>query len=423
MKVAYLVNQYPKVSHTFVRREILALEELGIDVSRYTVRRVNEVLKDPADEREAERTRVILGEGVKGLLKGVAKTAIKHPIKFARAAARAVKMGVGSDRGVVLHGAYFAEACVLREWLEQEGVDHVHAHFGTNSTTVALLVRELGGPTYSFTVHGPEEFDKPGALSLGDKIHESKFVAGVSSFGRSQLYRQVGAGDWSKVQVVRCGVDDGYLAADAPPPSTGPRLVCVGRLCEQKGQVLLVEAVARVAKAGIPVELVLVGDGEMRKDIEQVIAREGIEKNVRITGWASGEVVRNELLAARALVLPSFAEGLPVAIMEALALGRPVLSTYIAGIPELVEPGQSGWLVPAGSIEALERALREVLAASPEELARLGNEGRRRVRAQHDIRVSARALAKLFGATPGDRATSSDGKGAQAQDGRAPSAE
>jgi glycosyltransferase involved in cell wall biosynthesis len=171
----------------------------------------------------------------------------------------------------------------------------------------------------------------------------------------------------------------------------------VGRLCEQKGQLLLVKAAARLISRGSKVEIVLVGDGEMRPDIEALIAKHRLEGSIRITGWASGEQVREEILAARALVLPSFAEGLPVVIMEALALGRPVVSTFIAGIPELVRPGACGWLVPAGSVEALEGAMEEVLDASPVALSQMGREGRARVRELHDVAASAEKLFALFG--------------------------
>ncbi len=396
MKVAYLINQYPAISHTFVRREIHALEELGVEVERFSLRRVKGKFEDPEDVREGERTHVILDEGLRGLLGGLARAATKRPARFAKAAKRALSLGLRSDRGLLYHGAYLAEACVLVDWLEEGKIEHLHAHFGTNSATVAMLARDLGGPEFSFTAHGPEEFDKPEAIRLGEKIEAARFVAAISSFGKSQLFRRVGAKNWSKVHIVRCGLDRTFFERPPTPVPDVPRLVCVGRLNEQKGQVLLIEAVARIAEAGIPIELVLVGDGELRSEIERVIRERGIERNVRITGWASGDVVRQELTAARAMVLPSFAEGLPVVIMEALALGRPVISTYVAGIPELVGPGECGWLIPAGSIDGIERALRECLATDVKTLTRMGEEGRRRVLAMHDVRVSAQRLKALL---------------------------
>jgi len=397
MRIGYLVTEYPAVSHTFIRREIHALEELGVEVVRYTVRRQRSgELKDPTDLAEAEKTRVLLEVGKRGLALASARAAARDPVRFARAASRATTMGQRSERGLAYHGAYLAEACVLREWLEEDGVEHLHAHFGTNSAMVALLTHELGGPSFSFTCHGPDEFDKPKLIHLGEKVAGASFVAAVSSFGKSQLFRWADKDDWDKVEIVRCGVDDAYLSHVPTPVPATRRVVSVGRLSEQKGQILLVRAVAALVKKGVDVELVLVGDGDMRADIEQVIARNGIEANVRITGFVSGDVVKREILAARAFVLPSFAEGLPVAIMEALALARPVVSTYVAGIPELVVPGRTGWLVPAGSVEALVPVLEAVLSTDPERLSAMGRNGQAAVRAQHDVRVSAARLQELF---------------------------
>jgi colanic acid/amylovoran biosynthesis glycosyltransferase len=398
MTLAYLVNQYPKVSHTFVRREIAALERHGFRVERFSIRRAKETLADDADRLEAQRTHVVLDAGVTGLALAVVVTGLTRPISLLKAAAVAFRSSRCSDRGLLVHFAYLAEACTLLRRLRRFGCKHVHAHFGTIGTTVAMLCHELGGPPFSFTVHGPEEFDKPHLIALTEKISKAAFVVAVSSFGQSQLYRWSPFGDWSKIHVVRCGVDEALFAAPRAPIPPAPRLVCVGRLCAQKGQILLVEAAARLAAKGVDFEIVLVGDGEMRTEIEHAIVHHGLADRIRITGWASGETVKAEILASRALVLPSFAEGLPVVIMEALALGRPVISTYVAGIPELVEPFRSGWLVPAGSVDALAEAMREVLLAPPESLAQLGREGEKRVRELHDVDANARALASLLNA-------------------------
>jgi glycosyltransferase involved in cell wall biosynthesis len=308
----------------------------------------------------------------------------------------AIKVGRRSDRGPLLHLVYLAEACVLLGWLKREEVGHLHAHFGTNSATVAMLVHELGGPSFSFTAHGPEEFDKPEFIALGEKIRRAAFVAGVSSFGQSQLYRQVEAKDWDKINIVRCGVDASFLAKPPTPVPDVPQLVTVGRLSEQKGHLVLVEAARRLRDRGRKFKLVLVGDGELRKPIEATIQQYHLDDTIVITGWASGAEVQKHVVASRALVLPSFAEGLPVVIMEAFALGRPVVSTYIAGIPELVEPMKSGWLVPAGAIDPLVDAMDEALSTPPARMTEMGLYGRKRVEEAHDIQRSAKALAELF---------------------------
>ncbi len=397
MKIAYLINQYPQPSQSFIRREIAALRELGVEVERFSVRRWPQKLVDPGDIEEESRTRVVLDGGLFGLATAVFAIFFTRPAQFFRAAKLALKAARGADRGIMLHLIYLAEACVLARWFAARGIDHVHAHFGTNSTTVAMLARALGGPTYSFTAHGPEEFDKPEALKLGLKVQHAAFAVAVSEFGRSQLYRWCSHENWSKIHVIHCGVDGAFLnAPPAPVDSASRKLVCVGRLAEQKGQQVLIEAAAKLHAEGRDFEIVLVGDGVMRPEIERLIQTHGLGGKVRIAGWMSNEQVRQQLLESRAMVLPSFAEGLPVVVMEALAMRRPVISTYVAGIPELVEPGTSGWLVPAGAVEPLAAAMREALSADGSQLQSMGEAGRRRVAVQHNATTEAGKLLELF---------------------------
>ena len=395
MRIAYLINQYPKVSHSFIRREILALEQNGVEISRIALRGWDGPVVDQEDILERKRTRYVLHDGVWPLLLAVIQMVATRPIRFSRALGLAWIMSRRAERPLPVHFAYLAEACRIVPWLRQDGVGHVHAHFGTNSAEVAMLANVLGGPRWSFTVHGPEEFDKAPAIGLAEKIRRAEFVVAVSSYGRSQLYRLVDHALWSKIHVVHCGLDATFITA-AVAPSLRKRLVCVGRLCEQKGQLLLIEAASRLTTDGTDFELVLAGDGELRAAIESLIAHHKLQDTVRVTGWISGQRVGEEILAARALILPSFAEGLPVVLMEAMGLGRPVISTYVAGIPELVIPGEHGWLVPAGDVEALIQAMRSCLEASAEMLSRLGEATRQRVLDRHCARTEASRLAALF---------------------------
>jgi colanic acid/amylovoran biosynthesis glycosyltransferase len=398
MKIAYLVNQYPQPSQSFIRREIRGLEALGFEVARFTLRRYDAPLVDPGDREEQEKTHAILDAGATGIIAAVLWALVAHPLRFMRTAELAWKIGRRSERGLAVNFVYFGEACVLWKRLRGAGVSHVHAHFGTNSTAVAMLCQELGGPPYSFTAHGPEEFDKPISLAMSEKIERAAFVIAISSFGRSQLFRWCHHRCWEKIHVVHCGVDQIFLDQPPAPAPAAERLACVGRLSEQKGQHLLIEAAARLAAAGQIFELVLVGDGPMREEIQARIERLALGSFVRITGFVSNERVREEILASRAMVLGSFAEGLPVVIMEALALGRPVIATAIAGIPELVRNGETGWLVSAGDVDALVTAMREALHTETDYLDQLGRNGAEIVRNRHDAAIEARKLAKLFGA-------------------------
>ncbi|SFR72405.1 Glycosyltransferase involved in cell wall bisynthesis [Mitsuaria sp. PDC51] len=395
MKIAYLVNHYPKVSHTFIRREILALEKQGQDVLRVAVRGWDDPAPDAQDQAEKARTHYLLRGGAAALGTALVREALRAPGRFLGALGLALRMGRRADRPWPLHLVYLAEACVALRLMRDAGVTHVHAHFGTNSTEVAMLLHALGGPGYSFTVHGPEEFDKPEFLHLGEKIRRARFVVAITSFCRSQLFRWVERAHWAKVQVVHCGLEPGFHAgADAPP--SGRRLVAVGRLAEQKGHLLLIEAAALLARERPDFELVLAGDGELRAAIEARIAELGLQRVVRITGWIGSDQVRAELMAARALVLASFAEGLPVVAMEAMALGRPVVSTSIAGIPELIVPGTHGWLVPAGDAPALAEAMRECLDCDDARLRQMAEAARTRVLARHDVDTEASRLLRLF---------------------------
>lgn len=397
MRIAYLVNQYPMVSHSFIRREILALEELGASVLRVASRGWNCEPVDPADADECARTHYLLQAGVGRLLVSALAAFASSPGRFLRALRLAAAMARLSHRSFAFHFAYLAEACCLRELARKEGISHVHAHFGSNSTEVAMLCAALGGPRYSFTVHGPEEFDMPAALHLKEKVERAEFVAAISSFGRSQLYRWIGHEHWPKVKVVHCSVEASYQESPAAAGPAGKRVVCVGRLCEQKGQMLLLAAAREMVRRGLDIELTLAGDGPMRPEIERLIAEYGLASRVRITGWVSGEQVRALLLEARALILPSFAEGLPVVLMEAMALARPVITTRIAGIPELVRDGQDGWLVPAGDCQALVEAWTALLESDPVRLLAMGESARERVLQRHSAPAAARKLMQLFG--------------------------
>lgn len=395
-RLALLVNSYPMPSMTFVRREVAALERRGLSVDRYTVRRFHPLI-DPLDEAESVSTRCLLEQGAPRIFLDVAITLLSRPFAFLRSMRLALTCGRRSHLGPLYHLIYLAEACLLRRWLAESGAEHLHVHFGNNSAMVAMLCRELGGPPYSFTVHGPEEFDFAGTMSFDRKISRAKAAIAISSFGRSQLMRWAAWQDWPKIRVVHCGLDASFLRHPLTPVPRAPRLVCVGRLNEQKGQLLLVEAAAQLRAEGRQFELVLVGDGPLRTRLEQAITAFGLDGTVVLTGAATGDQVRAQMLASRALVLPSFAEGLPVVIMESLALGRPVLATRIAGVPELVQDGVHGWLMTAGDVAAIADGMRRILDAEPEELERMGHAGAERVRERHDIERIATDLEAIFG--------------------------
>lgn len=398
MNITYFVNQYPKVSHTFIRREILELEEQGFKVQRVALRGWNAEVADEVDKEEQGKTSFILDKGIKGLVGFAWSRIVESPLVFSRLMHKAYRMSKMSERGVFFHIVYLLEACKLVAYCRTHQSEHIHAHFGTNSTEVSMFASLLSGITYSFTVHGPEEFDKPLGGHLNEKIKHAAFVCAISSFGRSQLYRWADYRDWPKIKVVHCGLDSSFLTGlPVLVPNEGVKqLLCIGRLCEQKGQLLLLQAFKNVVDSGQKMKVVLAGDGEMRPDIERFIQQNDLSDTVTITGWISSEQVKQYLIASDAMVLPSFAEGLPVAIMEAMAVGTPVIATYVAGIPELITTGVNGLLAPAGDPEAIASCIIAFINMSESELASMALSAYESVSERHDVKTETRKLGGHF---------------------------
>ena len=392
--IAYLNSFYARASDSFIRAEVIQLRGFGHTVHTFSIR------KPPASELvsaeiidEHARTDYILSHGVLALINSALLELFRAPLRMLSTIVTAVRCSNPGLKGRLWPIAYFFEACYLSRQLLAKAVDHLHDHNGQGCAFVAMLASELSGVPYSLTIHGPGEFDQPMVLSLTDKIERSRFAVAISEYGRSQLFRWSAVEHWQKIHVVHCGVNlESWVAH---PIENGRRLVCVGRLAREKGHVILVEAIARLKH--LPhFEVVIVGDGPLRGEIEARANTLGVQDRVRVTGWMSGDKVREEILASCAMVLPSFAEGLPVVLMESLALERPVITTAIAGIPELVQNGKSGWLIPAGSIDALTNAIRELLVTPLERLAEMGRAGAVSVREQHDQAREARKLQALI---------------------------
>ena len=395
MRLAYLCNLYPAVSHSFVRREIEGVERAGHEVHRFSLRPARGDLKDEADLREARRTETVLKQGAPALILAALALTLGRPLKTAASLKMACRLAAPGTSSKFRHLAYWLEAAWLVRRMEALRIEHLHAHFGTNPAAVAAIARAWGGPLFSFTVHGPDEFDAPIALSLARKIEAASFVAAISSYGRSQVMRWSDPQDWDKIKVIRCGLDRDFLDAPAVSvPDESIEFVCVARLSGQKGLPLLIAACDRLRAAQERFAVTIIGDGELRDSLAADIRRRGLDDHVRLAGVQTAAEIRDHLRRCRAFVLPSFAEGLPVVLMEALALSRPVIATAIAGIPELVDE-HCGWLVPAGDEEALVDAMRQALHEAAGDLSAKGAVGRERVRRVHDAKQNSCELAEL----------------------------
>lgn len=384
MRLAYLCNLYPAVSHSFVRREIESVEQLGHRVHRFSLRPARSDLKDDEDLLEVRLTETVLRQGGVRLILTALAVSITRPIRTVRAMSVAWRLSGPGLNMKFRHLAYWLEAAWLVRRMDQLMIEHLHCHFGTNPAAVAAIAHAWGGPPFSFTVHGPDEFDAPITLSLGAKIEASAFVVAITSYCRSQLMRWSRPDQWHKINLVRCGLDDEILSIDAGPvPANSREFVCIARLSAQKGLPLLIAACAQLRNSGERFSVTVIGGGELRAEIELEIERHNLAGFINLAGICSTPDMHEHLRSARAFVLPSFAEGLPMTIMEAFAFARPVITTAIAGIPELVDE-ECGWVVPAGSEEALVTAMKAALHASAADLTAKGKIGRERVRELHN---------------------------------------
>jgi glycosyltransferase involved in cell wall biosynthesis len=412
MTIGYLTSIYARPGDLFIRGEVAQLRALGYDVQTFSSRQPEpgELVSEEI-RREHAGTEYLLDAGILRMALAGLREAIRSPRRWLAAMRLAARIGAPGLKGRLRPFFYLVEGAYLAGRLEAKGVRHLHNHIGESSAAVAMFASALSGVPFSMTIHGPSEFDRPGALALDEKIARAAFVATVCEYGRSQLFRWSDYHDWAKIHVVRSGVERRFLEVGPVPIPETHRLISIGRLVEAKGQLLLVEAAGRLTAEGLRFELVLVGDGPMRGPIGRLIDAQGLGDHVRLAGWLTSEQVRDEIVGSRALVMASFAEGLPMVLMETLALGRPVVGTYVAGIPELVRPGLSGWLVPPGSVDALTDAIREVLLAPVAQLERMGRAGATLVAERHDPALVAAEMAALIEQSIAEARPGTPGKG------------
>ncbi len=398
MNLAYLLGTFPLPSETFVRKEIESLEAQGQPVARFAARRWENEVVDPRDIAELSRTDYLVTGGKGRLLADALMALARHPLRSLAMLGPLWRLYRNAGKQFFVHGVYALEALAFRTRAARLGIAHVHCHFANNATAIAMLAHGLGGPSYSFTVHGPDELVDPRSRSLGLKARGAAFVVAITAYCRGRILAEAPDVE-ARVHIIHCGIDPDDFAYDGAAPDSG-RIVCVGRLCFNKGQRHIPAAVALVKDEFPELVVDLLGGGDDEALIREEIARHGVEAQVILHGWATGAQVREALRNARALLLPSYAEGLPIVIMEALAVGRPVLTTRITGIPELVD-AQCGWLFEPGDVGAIADALRGVMRASAEQRAAMGREGRRRVEERHDLRKLAAALLVEFRETIG----------------------
>jgi glycosyltransferase involved in cell wall biosynthesis len=398
--IAYLASSYPALSHTFILREVLALRRLGVRVDTYSVRRTPDY-DLAAEDREARATTFVLVPPPPGeLLLAHLRALVTRPRRYASTLRRALSMRAAGLKATVWQVFYFGEAVLMWHKCSRAGTRHIHAHHANVGSDVALLAAHLGGDgwSWSFTMHGPTELlDVPGHR-LAQKAEAAGFVVCISEFARSQLMALVGTEHWPKLSVVHCGLDVGRFAAVARNGRPGPlEILNVGRAVPVKGQSLLIEALGELARRGIDARLTIVGDGPQAPELRELARRLGVTDRVEFAGAVGQDAILGFYERADVFATPSFAEGLPVVLMEAMATGLPVVATRIAGVPELVEEGVSGLLVTPGRVDELAAALERLIRSAPEDRAAMGAAGRTKVIDEFAIERTAEALLAVHG--------------------------
>ena len=395
MRVGYLTSQYPATSHTFISREVAALRELGVELDTFSVRPPSPAeMQDEAIAAESRDTFTVLTQPVTAIVAAKLAMLFSNPVNYFRTLGLAFSHRPPGLRGLALSVVHFTEAMVLARELKRRGITRLHNHFANSGATVGYLATRMLEMPWSFTMHGISETDYPAGLMLGRKIEAAEFVACVSYFGRAQAMRLVTPDEWTKLHVVRCGLPLAELPMHASPG--GKRsIIAVGRLSPEKGQAGLLEAFAAASAEQPDIELTLVGDGPEADRLHAMTEQLGLAERVRFTGRLGERETLKRIAAADMLVLPSFMEGLPIVLMEAMAMGTAVIASRVAGIPELVEDGKSGLLFTPSNWDELANCIRR-LTGDDGLREKLTKNARAAVATEFDIKRSAARLRELF---------------------------
>jgi colanic acid/amylovoran biosynthesis glycosyltransferase len=389
LRLAYMTGEYPRVTDTFIQREVLALRALGHYVKTFSVRHPPDNESAGEDAAESRRTTIYLLPP-RNLVGAHVAQFFRSPRDYFSAFKLAWKNCPPGIKAITRQAAYFAEAGILAQGMAKHSLSHLHNHFADSSCSVASIAAEMGGFTFSFTIHGPAEFFETRLWWINEKIKRALFVNCISYYCRSQAMSLTPSDCWEKLRVVHCGVDPRTIEVKKHE-GLGRRLLFVGRLAVAKGLPFLLDAVAKVEGAILDVA----GDGPERGHLEMKTTRLGIAGRVRFLGYQSQSDVRKLMQQADLFVMTSLSEGLPVVLMEAMAAGVPVVTTRIAGVPELVDDGDDGLLVLPGDADATAAAVRRLLA-DPELRNRFAIAGRAKVEREFNLQSEVSWLVRIM---------------------------
>lgn len=402
--IAYLNTEYPSLSHTFIEREIRAVRACGVKVQPFSVRKPSKHGTLGGAHASAADETVYLLDSSATLMKSLLVACLTGLAGVIRALVASQHLAPPGLASRFRHLVYAVEGIRLAKEMQARNIQHVHVHMANNGAAVALLATKFDPQLeYSLTIHGSAEFFHVDTWTLGDKVDHARFVRCISNFCKAQVMTWSSPSSWPNMHVVHCGVDLAQFDSSTPPPTDQLRLVTIGRFHPIKGYPLLLEACAMLSQEGIPWSLTMIGDGQLRGIIEAEINKHNLHKDVTLTGAVSAEDLPQHITEANVLVISSFMEGVPVVLMEAMAMGRPVLSTQVGGIPELIEEGASGVLVPPGSVDALLDGLQR-LHVERESYADMGQVGREKIHNEFNIEGTGREMTELFKQYVGDGA-------------------
>jgi glycosyltransferase involved in cell wall biosynthesis len=401
-RIGYLLSQYPAVSHTFFLQEVLGMRARGLQIETASINRPDRPTASlPAIEAaEARRTHYIKDANKIRLLRKLLGVVLGRPEVVVRGLWAWLRVrGLGlEERAFWLF--YLAEALLVGRWMRLRRLEHLHVHFGGAVAAVGLLASKAWQIPYSLTIHGPEELLNSDGNHLKAKLAHAEFVLCISDFCRSQLFALTPPSEWHKFTVVRLGVDPLVLTPVSRPASVSlrgdpVRVVCTGRMVPAKGHLILLQAIRILRERGLDLQVTLIGAGPELTSLEAFVDQHQLQNSVVFTKALNHAQTLGHLRRADLFALASFAEGIPVALMEAMSLGLPCVSTTVAGIPELIRNGIDGLLVPPANALALANSI-EQLAGDPVLRRSLGAAARQRIINQYNLPLNQELLAHTF---------------------------
>lgn len=397
-RVGFLVSRYPTIPHTFILREILFLRAKGdFDIFTASLNQPDRPTERLTEEEwhEVKKTVYIKSTGFFGVCTSFAYFLVRSPLKLFKSLFYALSLGKTDITRILFSLFHFAEALVLGRWMRQRKIQHLHVHFATPASTVALIASKLTGKTFSITIHGQDEFYDMTLNLLKEKIAGAAFICCVGYYPMSQLMRITSPPLWHKFSLTRVGIDPSLYVPGKPRDNKILRIISVGRLVAAKGQYILIEALAKLLDENYALELVLVGDGPERHLLEQLTVNLHVEDRVIFTGGITEADVLQQLSRSDMFVLPTFSEGISVAIMEAMAMEVPVISCAVSGVPELIQNYHDGILVPPGDLEALCAAMR-LLIENVEWRIAFGAAGREKIQTKFNLMTNVEVFGEIL---------------------------